>query len=151
MKLLLPILLLFTSCSVNSNKTKEQAIKKDTSGTLIAPAKDISDPTNTLTGKKETLQLQYIVWGCACANWITASDYKKYEHKQLSKHCIFIEPATPELELPSYFDAFRHNIKAEGQFYTKPDYPKGTVEMEESLEKARVFRYTKIEVLEKNR
>jgi len=106
----------------------------------------MSDPTNKLTGKIETLELRYIVWGCACANWVTPEDLRKYNDNGLDKHSIFIEPAKPELELPLYFGPARHYIKVTGQFYVKPDYPKGTEETEEQLDKAKVFRYSTIEV-----
>lgn len=109
----------------------------------------MSDSTNTLTGKTETLQLDYIVWGCACANWVTPEDLKKYQ-EDLDKHTIFLEPASRELEVPLYFDPSRHTVKVTGQFYVKADYPKGTEETEEYLDKAKVFHYTKIEVFKKD-
>jgi hypothetical protein len=93
--------------------------------------------------------LDYIAWGCACANWVTPADFKKYQDHKLAEHCIFIEAANNDLELPMYFDPVRHFIRVRGQFYVKPDYPKGTVKNEEELDKAKVFRYTKIEVLNK--
>lgn len=110
---------------------------------------DISDPSNTLTGKQETLQLSYIAWGCDCANWITDADAKKYHNLEgdaLAAHCIFLEPASKDLALPPNVDALRNDIIVTGQFYVKPDYPKGTFQGEEHLDKARVFRYTKLKV-----
>jgi hypothetical protein len=94
-----------------------------------------------LTDKQQTLQLNYIVWGCACANWITPADAAKYKDDSLAEHCIFIEPANKDLELPLYFEPKRHFIKVTGQFYIRPDYPKGTIQGEEHLDKAKVFRY----------
>jgi len=130
MRSLLPIIFLVAACTTNS--------------------KDISDPTNTLTGRTEILELDYIVWGCACANWVTPADFNKYQDDKLAEHCIFIEPANKDLELPLYFDPARHKIKVQGQFYVKPDYPKGTTQGEEKLDKAKVFRYAKIEVNKKD-
>jgi hypothetical protein len=148
MKKFLPILLLLSSCSTQSDKTK--SIQADTTkATKGLMPKVISDSTNTLTGKTENLELDYIVWGCACANWVTPTDFHKYQDNKLAEHCIFIEPVDDSLELPIYFDASRHRIKVTGQFYTRPDYPKGTVQTEEQLEKAKVFRYTEIEVIDK--
>ncbi len=148
MKRFLPILLLFSSCSTQSDKTKN--IQVDTTKVIESlKPKVISDSTNTLTGKTENLELDYIVWGCACANWVTPTDLDKYQDNKLAEHCIFIEPASDSMELPIYFDAARHRIKVKGQFYTRPDYPKGTVQTEEQLEKARVFRYTEIQVIDK--
>lgn len=148
MKKILPILLLISSCSTQTDKTKSN--QTDTAK-FVATSKPkmISDSINTLTGKTENLELEYIVWGCACANWVTPTDFAKYQGNKLAEHCIFIEPASDSLELPLYFEAARHTIKINGQFYTRPDYPKGTVQKEERLEKAMIFRYTKIEVIDK--
>lgn len=150
MKQVLPILFFLVACSSNSDKTKNRTARIDSTLVKATRKKDMSDPTNTLTGKTETLELDYIVWGCACANWVTPADYKKYQDKDLDKHTIFLEPASHELELPLYFDAARHMVKVTGQFYVKPDYPKGTEETEEHLDKAKVFRYTSMEVFKKD-
>lgn len=148
MKKLLPILLLILSCSTQPDKTKSNQTDTTKVVETFHP-KVISDSTNTLTGKTENLELDYIVWGCACANWVTPTDFDKYQYNKLAEHSIFIEPASDSLELPIYFDASRHRIKVKGEFYTRPDYPKGTVQTEEQLEKAKVFRYTEIEVIDK--
>ena len=145
----LPILFLIVSCSTQPDKTKSNQVDTTKVVQTFKP-KVISDSTNTLTGKTENLELEYIVWGCACANWVTPADYAKYQDSKLAEHCIFIEPANNDLELPMYFSPGRHFIKVTGQFYVKPDYPKGTVQGEEQLDKAKVFRYTKIEVSKKN-
>ncbi|QGW28452.1 hypothetical protein [Phnomibacter ginsenosidimutans] len=126
MKKLLPIILLFTACTTNQNKLDKTAVPNDTLVRQSSEEKDISDPSNTLNGKIETLEMSYIVWGCACANWVTPDDFKNYEDDKLAEHCIFIEPANKDLELPMYFDPGRHFIKVTGQFYVRPDYPKGT-------------------------
>ena len=149
-KKLLPIILLFTACTTNTNKLDKTTVLKDTLVRQSSEEKDISDRTNTLNGKIETLELSYIVWGCACANWVTPADFKKYEDDKLAEHCIFIEPANKDLELPMYFDPGRHSIKVTGQFYVRPDYPKGTTKGEEQLDKAKVFSYTKIDVFKKD-
>ncbi len=149
MKKLLPILALITSCSTQSEKSKKS--QTDTINVVgLSKPKIISDSTNTLTGKTEILELENIVFGCACADWITVADRKKYEDSGLAEHCIFIEPSSSDLELPLYFSSLRHKIKAQGQFYVKPDYPHITVEGEEKYDKAKVFRYTKLEVSEKD-
>ncbi|MFV0529982.1 MAG: carboxypeptidase-like regulatory domain-containing protein [Flavobacteriales bacterium] len=109
--------------------------------------KDISDPTNKLSNKIETLELQYIVWGCACANWVETSKYAEYgKNGNLSKKTIFLEPENEELILPEKFNPFKNKVIVVGQFYIKPDYPKGTPESEEKLEKAPVFRYTEMKI-----
>ena len=146
MKPILPILLFICSCSTQSDQTKEtkSGLRKKTN---IFKHIIISDSTNTLTGKTETLELEYIDWSCACANWITNEDYKKYNDSGLAKHTIFIEPNDSSLNLPKSFDHLKHRIKVTGQFYVRDDYPQGTIQMEEPLEKAKVFRYTNIQII----
>ena len=145
-KRIFPILFFICSCSRQSDQTKEtkSGLRKKTD---IFKHIIISDSTNTLTGKIETLELVYIDWFCACANWITIEDKKKYEDSGLAMHAIFIEPANPSLNLPESFNHLQNRIKATGQFYVREDYPQGTVQMEEPLEKAKVFRYTSIQII----
>lgn len=81
---------------------------------------------------------------------MTLSDYKKYQNHKLAEHCIFVEPENDKLKLPIYFYPARHFIKVTGQFYLRPDYPKGTIQGEEHLDKAKVFHYSKIEVIRKD-
>lgn len=140
MKYLIALALISLSCSSPDSKT---------GNTFTDPKRktDISDPTNKLSGKIETLELRYIAWGCACANWIKSSDLK--EHKaaeKLKEYCLFIEPENKKLEVPFYFDPMRHQLSLKGQFYMKPDYPNGTPESEEPLDKAKVFRYSEIKI-----
>jgi hypothetical protein len=149
MKKLLPIILFCTACSTNPKKVDKAKVSKDTLLIQTSEEKDISDSTNTLNFKTETLRLNYIVWGCACANWITPSDFKKYQDDKLAEHCIFIEPANKDLELPIYFDPERHFIKVTGQFYLRPGYPKGTILSEEHLDKAKILRYTELQIEDK--
>jgi hypothetical protein len=111
--------------------------------------KVISDSTNILTDKVENLELEYTVWGCACPQWIQSKDNENTDTaKNYLKLHFYIEPADKALELPIYFDAFRHRLKVTGQFYEKEDYPQGTIEMEEPMPKAKVFRYTNFEVID---
>jgi len=139
------ILFLMHSCSQkqNENQPEPKTIRKYKT--------DISDPSNTLSGKTETLELQYIAFGCPCANWIDVKKYKNLpENEPLGDKTIFIEPAEKSLELPKSFDLTKHKIVIKGQFYTKPDYPKGTPETEATtattFNKAPVFRYTEIKI-----
>jgi len=94
----------------------------------------------------QELKLEYIVWGCACANWITHQDREKYEDSGLSTHCIFLEPSDTNLNFENYFIPEKYYVSVKGQFYQRPDYPKGNIQNEEVLEKAKVFRYTEFRV-----
>lgn len=106
MKNFLPLLFLASACWSNTNKTSTAAT--DTLGRQNLPASDICDRTNTLAGKTVTLELHYIAWGCACANWATPEVLDKYDGDSLAEHCIFIEPATKALELPKPGSVFRY-------------------------------------------
>ena len=110
---------------------------------------EMSDPNNTLEPKIETLELEYVVFGCACANWIKKEDLEQDKNNLNKAHYFFIEPENPKLGLPQNFDALKNRIKVTGQFYKNKDYPKGTLKGEEDLEKAKVFRYRKIELITK--
>ncbi len=114
----------------------------------IESIKVISDSTNKLIDTYENLEIEYTVWGCACPNWIQAKDVNDTTKNYLKLH-FYIEPANNSLELPVSFDAFRHRLKVSGQFYEREDFPQGTSEMEEKMPKAKVFRYTKLEIIDR--
>jgi hypothetical protein len=140
------------SCSNDSEKTDKNplTILKDTTSAKPKPT-IISDVTNTLENKVQDMELEFIIWDCSCANWIKTGDRAKYYTKEkLQTHCMYIEPADATLKLPdSAFQFDRNNIKVTGRFYVKEDYPQGTVAIEEPQVKAKVFRYTKIEIINK--
>lgn len=130
-----------TKKRVEKATTNKQVENKNT--------KVISDPTNKLTDKIENLEIEYTIWGCACPQWIKSKDLKTNDTivKFIDKH-FYIEPADSTLKIPIYFQPYRHKVKVTGQFYEREDYPKGTIEMEEPMPKAKVFRYTKVEVID---
>ena len=145
------LLLSLTLVSCGQSKTKQKSDKiEQQKKALHKYTKIISDPTNKLTEKIENLEIEYTVWGSACPNWIQTKDNKDNDStKNYLRLHFYIEPADKSLELPIYFDAFRHKVKITGQFYEREDYPKGTIEMEEPMPKAKVFRYTKVAVIDK--
>ena len=150
MKYLIILSLFFVvSCSENSNIPLQNAQAEKSDPVLEKQeSKVISDSTNILEKKVQQLELEYIAWGCACANWITTADRIKYQDSGLIKHCIFIEPDST-FDIGDNFQPGTQKIAVKGQFYIKEDYPRGTIKTEEDLEKAKVFRYTKIKVLSK--
>jgi hypothetical protein len=139
-----------TLVSCGQTKTKQQIEQKELPKKVESKYdKVISDSTNKLTNKIENLEIEYTVWGCACPNWIQTKDNEDNDTtKSYLKLHFYIEPANKSLELPIYFDAFRHRLKITGQFYVREDYPQGTIEMEEKMPKAKVFKYSKIEVID---
>lgn len=141
----------FISCT-NSKHEAEKPFVKSTpeyKKEEFTQGQEMADPKNILDTKTETLELEYIVFGCACANWIKKEDLKKDNGKLIMEHYFFIEPANTKLELPVEFDAFKNRIRVTGQFYKNKDYPKGTIKGEENLERAKVFQYSEIEVIKK--
>ena len=113
-------------------------------------SKVISDSTNKLIDRIEKLEVAYTGWGCKCPQWIRTKDLNSNDTtKAFIDYHFYIEPATEDLKLPIYFDSFRHLLNIEGQFYEKEDYPQGTIEGKEPMPKAKVFRYTKINVIDK--
>ena len=143
------LILTLNSCGQTKNvKQIETEIPKNQSEKNIT--KLITDSTNKLSNKVEKLELEYTVWGCVCPQWIKSDDnYNSDSTKNYYNLHFYIEPKEDELELPIYFDAFRHRIKLKGSFYEKEDYPKGSVEGEEPMPKAKVFQYTEIKVIDK--
>ena len=141
--------LLLVSCG--QTKTRQQIDQNELQKKVENKyEKIISDSTNKLTNKFQNLEIEYTVWGCACPNWIQTKDNIDNDTtKNYLKLHFYIEPANKTLELPIYFDAFRHRLKITGQFYERDDYPQGTIEMEEKMPKAKVFRYSKLEVIDK--
>ena len=109
----------------------------------------ISNPSNPLTGKIENLEIEYTVWGCDCPNWIQSKDNLNPDSKEndLKLH-FYIEPAADSLKIPLYFDPFRHRLNITGQFYVREDVPQGIVAREETMPKAKVFRYSKMDVID---
>jgi hypothetical protein len=142
--------LIWISCGHSGSKkkideieVKEQVEQKYT--------KVISDSTNRLIKKIENLEVKYTVWGCACPQWIHVKDTIQINNEKSNyiDYHFYLEPDDKSLELPAHFDPFEHTIKVTGQFYEREDYPQGTIEMEEPMRKAKVFRYTQFEIREK--
>ena len=147
MKLFLQIaILFFVSCNSNNEK---KIVTSNQNKIAVAP---VYYPANKspLENSTPTLTLEYIVWGCACANWITKEDYKKYQDTgSLSDHCIFIEPADSILQILDSTDFRLYNLRLTGNFYTEKGYPENYSKTEEVVEAARVFRYTAYKILNK--
>ncbi|OQP60705.1 hypothetical protein A3860_32415 [Niastella vici] len=108
--------------------------------------------SNSLEEKEQTLELSYIAWACDCANWATSEDIQKYndtEEDALAEQSIFIEPADKSLILPDTLGYSMDIIKFTGHFYKKKGFPK-EYSSQEKPDKARVFRYTKYQVIRSN-
>lgn len=105
-----------------------------------------------LSDTVETIELIHISWACDCADWATYADIEKYANEtgdSLAFYSIYIEPANPTLELPDTLGYSGDRIRFTGQFYTKRKFPLNYIPLGNS-EEARVFRYTKYEVIKSN-
>jgi hypothetical protein len=107
--------------------------------------------TNTLEEKEQTIELSYIAWACDCANWATVENIGKYYDAgdTLAELSVFIEPANKSLELPDTLGYNNDIIKFTGHFYKNKGFPKDYYSIEHP-DKARVFRYTKYEIIRSN-
>ena len=145
------ILFILTSCNYFKHEDDKLPVKllpvKTKMRGKFKRGEEMSNPNNILESKIQTLELDYAVFSCGCANWIKKEDLEKGRRNM--EQYIFIEAENPKLELPKNFDAVKNRIKVTGQFYKNKDYPKGMIQGEEYLERAKVFRYYKIELTTK--
>lgn len=144
---------LIYACSQNLDKKTDATTNVTAADSTIKNKyiKIISDSTNILEIPVQTIELQYTLWGCSCPQWINVSDASKSRGDEFKKKHIYIEPSDTKLYYPdSSFNFESEHILVTGQFYKRADYPKGTLESEEPMTKAKVFRYTKIKVLKKH-
>jgi hypothetical protein len=102
---------------------------------------------NELVGTEQNIELNYISWGCDCANWAETKvvNEKWNDYDRLNSTCYFIEPATDSLTLPDSFHVSNNRIIFTGRFYKYPKFPKGYYSQEHP-DPALVFRYTKYEL-----
>jgi hypothetical protein len=153
MKRLLYVLLVSVLLSCKSKQ--EIPVVAEQSKTMTADTIDkfytrpfIKDTTNTLNGVERELTIQYTVWGCACANWITKED--NVNHSGDSKYHFFLEPINDSLKkIEQDINALENDVIVKGQFYVRKDFPKNVAQHEEPMQKAKVFRYHDIRIVKK--
>lgn len=112
-----------------------------------------SDRPVKLSDKAETIEVAYINWACDCADFIETKDWKGNEARE--EDCIFIEPANPENKVPESFYSKNHfgkYLRLTGHFYTDKGIPAGYEQKTpEKPVRAKVFRYDKLEIIDKPR
>ena len=106
---------------------------------------------NDIEERIDTIEVSYITWACACANWINNEYFEKnpdYIDKDYAKDCFFIEAENEDDMLPEKYHSNRYDIRLIGSFYKdngiSKDYIKPT---SQKPEKSRVFRYVKYEII----
>jgi len=108
------------------------------------------DYSYQLEEEKDSLDLSYIHWACACANWLEVSKFPKTENEEIqAEDCLFIEAASAQNILPDSLQYSQQVIRLYGSFYQQPgisrDYEKPTSQKPEA---ARVFRYDSFKMLQ---
>ena len=114
----------------------------------------IFDRPSGLTEEIKTIEVSYINWACDCPDFIETKYYKNnFSYKSKEEDCIFIESANPSINVPDNFYSkghFEKHLRLTGQFYKKIGIPKAYKQKtSEKPDKANVFRYYKIEIIEK--
>jgi hypothetical protein len=110
------------------------------------------DYPTKLSKKRDTIEVTYIAWACACANWLPTHHLENpnYDTTENADDCIFLEADVGRLVIP---DEFRNGccgnkIRLIGNFYLDEgisrDYEKPT---SQKPEKGKVFRYSEIEII----
>ncbi len=110
----------------------------------------IFDRPSDLSGKRETIEVYYINWACDCADFVETR-YSKKDPEIREEDCIFIEPANSDVEiLESYYNEghFKKHLRLTGSFYLNEGIPTSyQTKTPEKPEKAKVFRYDKVEYI----
>ena len=111
-----------------------------------------STHTRDLEDTVRTLDLSYIAWACQCADWATQADIEEYHDQgdKLADKSVFIEPADSTQELSDTLGYSGDLIRFTGRFYKDKGYPKKYPKTDMQVDKAKVFQYTKYEVLKTN-
>ncbi len=118
---------------------------------LLFLSTSCSTHQSRLEDKEQTIELQYIAWGCDCANWATARDIAKYHDNAgdtLARLSIYVEPADSSLRLPGGIGQNGARVKFTGRFYKERGVPTNYSSVEDP-DKARVFRYTRYIITKK--
>ena len=105
-----------------------------------------------LSEKIDTVDLHYMAWACACADWAFETDIDKFGDSNLDSLAImsvFIEAAKADLVIPEEYknSCCGNTIRFVGQFYHDWGISR-TYDIEfEKPALARVFRYTHYELI----
>ncbi len=103
-----------------------------------------------LSEKQDTIEVTYVRWACDCANWLELKYFKNNpEYQTDDKDCIFIEPAYDSLQISDGFSEYEYYLRLVGKFYNNKGIARGYQPEFEKPDKAKVFRYTKVEMVKR--
>jgi hypothetical protein len=112
-----------------------------------------SDYPKELTNKIDTIEIEYIAWACACANWLP-NKYFDLDNDILSEnpenYCIFLEAEKEDLRIPDEycFSGFENRIRLIGSYYKDKGISKDFMQStSQKPDKAKVFKYSEIEII----
>ncbi|MGZ5282534.1 MAG: hypothetical protein ACXWDO_06320 [Bacteroidia bacterium] len=104
-----------------------------------------------LSNKIDTVEVKYISWACACANWLPAKyiNDPNYSKTDYSNDCIFIEAEKNAEKVPeSYIIESGKKVRLIGSYYRDKgisrDYESPN---DQRAEKAKVFKYSSFEII----
>lgn len=104
-----------------------------------------------LSDKEEVIEVHYVNYACDCAQWIETKYSKSNpDYVTNEKDCIYLESENPQLqEIEDKFmeDYFSKKLKLTGSFYTNKGLSRTYYSQFEKPDPARVFRYSKIEII----
>lgn len=98
--------------------------------------------TKSLEDTTRRIQVQYIAFGCECANWLVLKSMPATKTKTGESEYIFLEPEDDSKAMPDSVSWNLQVIECTGKFYNEEGYPKKYLKSEQSVDKARVFRYS---------
>lgn len=112
------------------------------------PLRTLSTTDSLEEPNTDTLVLKYVIWGCSCPNWITESDYIRYENSaELIKHCFYLESSGARSVPDNFSDPEHQLVRVIGHFSKDERIPAYLLDSEEPPSKARIFHFTSIEVI----
>lgn len=103
-----------------------------------------------LHSKIDTLEVKYMNWACACANWLptTYLEDSNYNASENTSDCIYIEASEDKMKLPEDLKAGNITLQVIGSFYKEKGVSKDYIQpTSEKPEEARVFRYTDVGIV----
>lgn len=118
----------------------------------LSNEKDAStvDSPKELHAQVDTINVTYISWACACANWLptTYLEDPNYNVTDNAADCIYIEARKEHLKVPEDLKTNNMTIQLVGSFYKEPGVSKDYVQQtSEKPEEASVFRYTDVGIV----
>lgn len=110
-----------------------------------------SDFPIELHEKIDTIEVTYIAWACECANWLPDEHFNVDRDKlaeATEEYCIFIEADREEIKIPEeyYLGGTDNRIRLIGSYYKEKGISRDP-EYAYKPEKAKVFRYSDIEII----